>query len=158
MMKKIMSIILGILAVVTIAGFFFFRSLTHAETDLNKLDLKNLSGKQVVSAELLSKPLIINYWATWCAPCRQEFPEFQRVKEKLGDKINVVVISDESKSTIEKFKKNNTYTFDYLISDKKLNMKIRPVTVFYNRKGEAVKQLIGTTTEEEILKIVNSMK
>ena len=156
-MKKIITII-GVLAIIIIAGLFFFRNLTHAETDLDKLDLKNLSGKQVTSAELLSKPLIINYWATWCIPCRQEFPEFQKVKEKLGDKINLVVISDESKSIIEKFKKSNTYTFDYLISTKKLNMTIRPVTAFYDHEGKAIKQVIGSTTEEEMMEIIKSIK
>ena len=59
------------------------------------------------------KPALINFWATWCPPCRMEMPGLQKLYEEYGDKIDFVMINlGETKETINDFlSENKTYTF-----------------------------------------------
>jgi len=53
---------------------------------LMALSLPDLSGKETPLAQWKDKLLIVNFWATWCVPCREEMPEFVRLQEELGGK------------------------------------------------------------------------
>ncbi|SHM26347.1 TlpA family protein disulfide reductase [Chryseobacterium polytrichastri] len=147
----------GIGVVIIIIGAFIFKAnMEIPNTPLDNLELHDLSGKQVKAAELLDKPLIVNYWATWCAPCIEEFPIFEKVKVKAASKVNIVMISDEKSSTIEAFNKKNKYTFTYLLAGKAISFPQRPVTAVYNKKGELVSQIMGTVTEKQLLDLIDN--
>jgi len=53
---------------------------------LMALSLPDMSGKETPLAQWKDKLLIVNFWATWCVPCREEMPEFVRIQEELGSK------------------------------------------------------------------------
>lgn len=59
------------------------------------------------------KPVLINFWATWCPPCRMEMPGLQNLYEEFGDKVDFVMINlGETKDTIQDFLvENEVYTF-----------------------------------------------
>ena len=69
------------------------------------LALKDLRGRDHRLADYKGKVILINFWATWCAPCRDEMPSIQRLKETLAGRPFVVlgVNLDEPESRIEKF-------------------------------------------------------
>ena len=69
------------------------------------LALKDLKGREHRLADYQGRVVLINFWATWCAPCRDEMPSIQRLKEKLAGRPFVVlaVNLDEPESRIEKF-------------------------------------------------------
>ena len=60
-----------------------------------------------------NKPVLINFWATWCPPCRMEMPGLQSLYEEYGDKVDFVMINlGETRETIEDFLvENEIYTF-----------------------------------------------
>jgi peroxiredoxin len=68
-------------------------------------ELADPGGEQVRLADYRGKPLIVNFWATWCPPCRAEMPSLQRAWEQVrGDGIELVAINvGESESTIQRF-------------------------------------------------------
>ena len=104
-------------------GLYAFYSMTTAtEIEINKIELSDLNGYKVKTTSLSSgKPLVLNFWATWCAPCVAEFPEFENANKKFGDKINFVMISDEDIEKIIDFKIKKSYNLNILKSNVALN-------------------------------------
>jgi peroxiredoxin len=68
-------------------------------------DLPDPKGQQIRLSDYAGKPLIVNFWATWCPPCRAEMPSLQRAWEQVrGDGIELVAINvGESEGTIQRF-------------------------------------------------------
>lgn len=78
--------------------------------------LKDLNGKSVNLASLRGKPVFLNFWATWCPPCRAEMPDLQKMYEKYASKMHFVAVNArESKGTIAEFLKANGYSFPVLL-------------------------------------------
>ncbi len=75
-------------------------------------------GKSVEISSFLGKTLIIDFWATWCGPCRTSFPAMQKLydKYKNDDKVEFLIVncwerSDDKKKTVDEFMAKNNYTF-----------------------------------------------
>jgi thiol-disulfide isomerase/thioredoxin len=60
-----------------------------------QVSFSDLSGKTVGLANFDGKVVLINLWATWCAPCRREMPSLERLQTRFGDKIAVLAISED---------------------------------------------------------------
>jgi len=87
----------------------------HAEVGKPAPDLsiQSLNGKGNISLESLQgKLLVVDFWATWCAPCKASFPKLEELSKKMGDKVEVVGISvDDEKTGVLEFAKENGATF-----------------------------------------------
>ena len=130
--------IAGGISLVIVAAILIFTLFSSPDLTLKEVDIENLNGKKVELTQYNEKPLVVNYWATWCAPCIKEFPHFEELKKEYGDKVNFVMISDEKNDRIKKFSESNSYNFNYLRSNKLLaeyGIQSLPVTYFYNSKG-----------------------
>jgi thiol-disulfide isomerase/thioredoxin len=55
----------------------------------------DLAGKTFVLQDFTGKVVLVNLWATWCAPCRREMPSLERLQDRLGDKIAILAISED---------------------------------------------------------------
>ena len=76
----------------------------------------DIDGNAVKLSDFYGKPLIINFWASWCGPCQMEMPEFQSAYDEYGDKINFVIVNmtDGQRETVETasgFMAESGYTF-----------------------------------------------
>jgi cytochrome c biogenesis protein CcmG, thiol:disulfide interchange protein DsbE len=87
----------------------------HAEVGKAAPDLsiQTLNGKGKISLDSAQgKILIVDFWATWCAPCKASFPKLEELSKKVGDKVEVVGISvDDEKTGVLEFAKENGATF-----------------------------------------------
>jgi len=74
--------------------------------------IRTMDGKDLKMEDVKGKTVFINFWATWCAPCRVEMPSIQSLWERLEKEgIVFVCISNEDPKTVSKFIKKNGYTF-----------------------------------------------
>jgi thiol-disulfide isomerase/thioredoxin/tetratricopeptide (TPR) repeat protein len=118
--------------------------------------LTSLDGKMVTSESLKGKIVVINFWATWCGPCRKELPDFDKYYQKYKNDPNVVVLSiatDDANTPlkeIQDFVAKRKYTFPVLLAPvwAKQNM-IQPIpmTWFVDANGNKLFQKIGYTKE-----------
>ncbi|MBR1597586.1 MAG: TlpA family protein disulfide reductase [Lachnospiraceae bacterium] len=70
------------------------------------------SGDKFVLSENSGKVILLNFWATWCGPCVEEMPAFEKLNNEYGDDVKILCVNCvESKSTVDGFIKENGYTF-----------------------------------------------
>ncbi|QKX07023.1 TlpA family protein disulfide reductase [Aquimarina sp. TRL1] len=153
----------------TVGGFLFvltvivlyFKFVIQPDISLNQVEVSNLNGTKVELNEYLGKPLVVNYWATWCVPCIKEFPYFEEVKKQVGENVNFIMISDESLAKITKFSESKPYNFKYLKSVKKLSeygINTRPTTYFYNAQGKLITKHTSNLDSESLKKIIEKIE
>ncbi len=58
-----------------------------------KSSFADAQGKTLSLADFAGRLVLVNFWATWCAPCRKEMPSLERLQTRLGDKIAILAIS-----------------------------------------------------------------
>ena len=125
----------------------FFKPFNNKS--LKNVEINDLNNQKINIYNLLfkNKNYIINFWATWCLPCKKELPELQKIHMQLSNKNLKTYIISIDKKTIKKqlmFLKNNNIDIDTLIPifDQKMNfynsLKLRgiPTTIIINKKNK----------------------
>jgi len=114
--------------------------------------LKTPSGAELATTDFTGKLVMLNFWATWCPPCREEMPSMQTLYNKYKDKgFAIFAISvKEDLNTVTSFLKKTPYSFPIAldpngaISDQFVGRGI-PTTYFMNQKGQIVAGVVGGT-------------
>jgi len=131
------------------------------------LSLPDSENKPQLLRQWHGKVMVVNFWATWCAPCQKEIPIFVKMQEKYSSKgLQFVGISiDQADKTLE-FSRNFGInypsligTFDTIDVSRQAGNKQRalPYTVVLNRRGEIVATELGGLTQEKLEAIVNPL-
>ena len=77
-----------------------------------------IDGTSITLSELQEKPVIINFWATWCGPCVKEMPAFERLKDDFGDKIGIIAVNcGDDAGTVKDYVEENGYTFPVVLDE-----------------------------------------
>lgn len=111
--------------------------------------LKNMEGKEVSLAALKGKVVILDFWATWCGPCKSSFPAMQKAANKYKNNKNVIFLFintwESSKNPlpqVKKFIEEHNYDFNVLFDLKDLVSKKCEVIESYGAKGIPAKYII----------------
>lgn len=119
--------------------------------------LKDLNGNKVSLSDFKGKNVYLNFFATWCPPCRAEMPDIEKVYQKYKDKDFVVLAVDlgEDKDTVKSFIEKNKYNFKVVLDSdqsvaEKYNISAIPVSVFIDKKGNVVAKKVGAMSNGEM--------
>jgi peroxiredoxin len=143
----------------------FRAAMARLEADDRKREhpeftLQDLSGKSWTFSELRGKVVLVNFWATWCPPCRKEMPDLETLYERFGSKGLVVLgISDEEAAKVEPFIRERKVSFPVLLDPgRKVNemfvVEGIPKSFVYDREGKLVAQSIDMRTEKQFLEML----
>jgi len=117
-----------------------------------RLELRELDGREHRLSDYRGSVVLVNFWATWCAPCRDEMPSIQRLKEQLSGKSFVVlaVNLDEPESRIRKFLAEMAVDFVVLLDPGKhaaraWNARVLPASFVVGTDGRIRYSLVGET-------------
>jgi peroxiredoxin len=143
----------------------FRAAMARLEADDRKREhpeftLKDLSGKSWSFSELRGKVVLVNFWATWCPPCRKEMPDLETLYTRFGSKGFVVLgISDEETAKVEPFIRDRKITFPVLLDPgRKVNdmfiVEGIPKSFVYDREGKLVAQSIDMRTQKQFLEML----
>lgn len=120
-------------------------------------ELQSLSGESVRLSDLHGRPVLVNFWATWCAPCRIEMPAIQDRFEALQPELEVLAINfDESAEQAQGFVDELGLTFPILLDPggdvNRNTYRVRgyPSSFFVNADGVIEVVHIGIMTEEQL--------
>jgi len=122
-----------------------------------ELELKDINGRVLKLADYKGKVLLINFWATWCAPCRAEIPELIKLQSKYKDKgLQIVGITypPEDLSEVKRYVKNAKVNYPIAIGTKATKAKFTtsetlPITVVIGRDGNAKHIIEGILYSDE---------
>lgn len=137
------------------------------EPTLPEFTLPDLDGKPRQHTEWNDRVLVVNFWATWCPPCREEMPRFIELQKELGDKgVTVVAIAIDDPSEVQDFVDVYEMDFPVLIGDiKGIKLSERmgnrfsslPFTAIYDRKGNSQFSQAGEVTMAQLKDIVKPL-
>lgn len=170
-MKK--SIISAAVLLILLGVAFYFNMNKAESVDVKPLagykapefTIQDMEGNTLHLADLKGKPVFINFWASWCPPCRAEMPHIQAAYEKYGDKIQFIMINTIEQDTMEDLKAylaEAKLTFPIYLDEKSLVNQLYqvpgwPTSLFINKKGIIVDRLTRPMTAEMTESLMQSI-
>ena len=138
---------------------------TAAESPLKgkpapQFTLQDLSGKKVSLGDFKGHPLLLNFWGTYCAPCKIEMPWLEQLNKKYAsdgfEVIGITYDSEVGKDTIEKNTKQLGVTYPILLSDPKAekaylsDSEVLPMSFYVDRTGKIVAVTAGLGDKDQL--------
>src|SRR5713226_2161823 len=186
-MKKVLLILFAV--AILIVGVFWVNNVTRIKagstTKPGRIDtanaamapdftVKDLDDKDVSLSQYKGKVVLLNFWATWCEPCREEIPwliQFQNKYSAKGFTVLGIAVDEEGKKVVqpyvlkERFDVNGTPTpmnYPILIGNDSIGDKFGgligyPTSVLISRDGRIVRKITGIINEEELSKAIERL-
>jgi cytochrome c biogenesis protein CcmG/thiol:disulfide interchange protein DsbE len=121
--------------------------------------LKDVAGKTVHLSDFKGKAVLLNFWATWCPPCKEEIPWFVDLQQKYGQQglqvVGIATDDDAKPQEIEAFARNLGVNYPVLLSNDKVEgeyggIEALPTTFYIGRDGKIVKRVFGLASHAEV--------
>ncbi len=121
-------------------------------------ELTSLEGRPVKLSDYRGKAVLLNFWATWCSPCKVEMPWFIELQKQYGPKglqVLGIAMDDSGKDEIAKFSQSMGVDYPVLLGKEAVGeayggVQYLPTTFYIDRQGRIVDRVFGLISESEI--------
>lgn len=168
-----MKIVKWLLPLVLVYGAFAYGQSDSVENLAGKkmpsFSMTTFAGKKITNASLKGRPYILDFWATWCGPCKAASPTMQALHKKYAGKGLVVIGANTGESSgsmalAKKYPSEHGYTYTFTSKNDELGAKLGiggiPCFIFVDKAGKVKAVKIGFNGEaspKEFEKLVQSM-
>jgi thiol-disulfide isomerase/thioredoxin len=174
------NIWIGVLIIIAIGGVIWSTNNGKEQQSSNKhqrdegsqqkmqapdFSLQTMNGKTIELKKNNGKPTLINFWASWCPPCKVEMPHIQKAYEKYGDQVNFLMVNvtamDEV-TKVKKFLKDGNYSFPVLLDQtgevsETYQAFGLPTTYIIDQNAVIVDHIVGPMSEDQLTEIMEQI-
>ncbi|MFA6809405.1 MAG: TlpA disulfide reductase family protein [Eubacteriales bacterium] len=125
--------------------------------------LTDSNGNQVSLTDFRGKNVYINFWASWCGPCKSEMPDIQKISQEYKDDLIVLAVNvGDSQNTVQDFITQNNYDFTVLLDTnmdvaRQYQITTIPVSIFINKDGVIISKRIGAISESQMKSYIEKL-
>lgn len=165
------GLIAAVVAVLALVAGFALRHLSAVDSGgeaageaLFAASFEDLNGQRVSLSRFRGQVVVVNFWATWCTPCREEIPEFVELQEEFRDRGVVFVgIAVDRKEPVAVFSRELGVNYPVLIGSLEAmelaqragnRLQALPFTVILDRDGQAAKVHLGRLSRDDLVPLL----
>lgn len=172
-MKKKISVTIITFLILVVGSYFYLQTdkkekIVKEETpeigievgqQAPDFELFNLSNQPVKLSDYRGKKVLLNFWASWCPPCRQEMPDLQKLFKNNQTEINIVAVNiGEDKATVFDYALSNKLSFPILLdSNRSISQQylVRgiPSSYFLDENGIIINQTVGAMSYQKMTEL-----
>ncbi|MGE7184881.1 TlpA disulfide reductase family protein [Peribacillus sp. NPDC006672] len=128
--------------------------------------LKTLDGEQVNLSDYKGKKVMLNFWATWCPPCKKEMPDMQKYSQQAGDDVVILAVNIDPENDVQAFVEDNDITFTIPLDSQSAKKTVSerykilsiPTTYFIDSKGIIRNKAISAMQLKDMERNINSIQ
>ncbi|MCD2450679.1 TlpA family protein disulfide reductase [Methylicorpusculum oleiharenae] len=166
------SLIILAIAFCALAAGIYVNQLTDNQSRVDTpalpdFSFPDLAGRTHSLTEWHGKIIVVNFWATWCPPCRKEIPEFVELQKEYGEQgLQFVGIALEEKETVAAYLNTLETNYPMLIGgDQAMALAqqmgniagILPFSLVFNRDGQLIHRQAGPFSKEDLIKLIKPL-
>lgn len=135
-----------------------------SSTKASDFTLQDLNGKKVSLSDFKGKPVLLEFWATWCPPCRESIPGIEKLYKSYGTRGLVVLavsLDQGGWDAVKAFASEQGITYTVLKGDEdvasKYQVRTIPMLLIMDKDGKIVKRYLGVGDDEELEKDIKAV-
>ena len=124
--------------------------------------LKTLDGDPVALAQTRGQVVVLDFWATWCPPCRAELPSIEKLRTEFAGHVQFFGVNDEDSGIVKNFLKKNSYELTVLMDGKRevhrqYGVSAIPTMFIIDKQGVIREHLIGSRSEAKLRQAIQAV-
>ena len=140
-------------------------AIAQTEQAAPPFSVRDLDGRTVRLQDLRGKPVVLDFWATWCAPCRASMPDLDALQEKYAEQGLVVLglsLDEDGTAPVKRFVEKLGIRFRIALANEKMlaqygPIRSAPTTLFINRRGIVVRRVVGYVDKETMESFIREL-